>query len=342
MAILYNTQPVDINDLINIADGIQISNNSLQSTIQQHLQSLQQQNNSLHITIQGPTCLYAGQQECIVYQYNQQSIVEYIGSSDATTCVIVALYHRQTRYTVVAHMDNYKQLHSLIEVLNDNRQYNDDNNNDKIIDLHMVGSFHVTYGRHAQTITESTKLVKQILNTLNSIQQYKFNLITYIVGQLNKQYDTNTNIIQPLVRSLYINTCTGQPYTNVDIDNNARGPETPLRYCYMYSNHNHQLHRIYDNDKHTIVINPFSYQTYYSADILTKLIQVPSSIYCDYCSSSPLNETDIFVYDSKSAYLYMIQHNENNDVNDVVYGSLKHKLVYKRIENTNRWKLVDQ
>lgn len=335
MPLIYRCDPANISQLISLAISPDDSSNEMINAIKQHNQQLIH-TTTINISRKQPPCIYVQEQEiaCATHQHTDiaaQPCTSHvlIGSSDATTCIIAGVYDPLSHTTVVAHINRSDQSRSFIDCIHQHIH-----NTSAILQLHVVGSFHVDYGDKQQTIEQATDTLQSILNICMK-SHLTFQLITYLVCHLNQYVPCNQSIKQPISRQLYIDTCTGAPHINVMIDSNARGPELTLRRCYFSSNQSHTLHDIYDTNNDNVCIRPFNYQSPYSPNIINQLLSLSNQLYCHYCSSSPLNETDQFVDDSRHSLLYQLQYPNSTHI----FNKQK-PILYQRVGRSNQWSKI--
>lgn len=190
--------------------------------------------------------LYVAQREFAVVP-GADDRVKIVGSDDATTCHIIIFHHRESGNVALAHCDgSYKEEASILNFL----QLLVGDSNEPAFDVYAIGGFYKTQSR-VVGLEESQKLSLKYLNLFVKLD-FQFNLIQWCCCELNT---AQTASAMPLFFGLCwdrMEKCA-KPAVFTSHGNNAT-----LRAASMWSTYSNGMVNLYDYNKHSITIQPFS------------------------------------------------------------------------------------
>ncbi|XP_052490081.1 protein N-terminal asparagine amidohydrolase isoform X1 [Gossypium raimondii] len=234
------------------------------------------------------------------------SLVHYVGTDEATTCVGVVIRNRKNGMTSVSHMDSPKivdigfyQMLALVV----------DHNLDAGLDVHLVGAFEDVSPNHAsgRSISQgkrdgySIPLCRKIVETMQKRPE-KFHVKTLCVLRHNTKYDSQGNAL-PIFNGLLVETSSGT-LIPASFDKTSRCPDEIVRRLRVSSSHEDpswqgKLLDTYDTKTDRFIIAPCSW-TKRLVQIVLSLQSLSDSEILASCSTSPLAEGPEFVDNERS------------------------------------------
>ncbi|TYG56095.1 hypothetical protein ES288_D08G036200v1 [Gossypium darwinii] len=241
------------------------------------------------------------------------SLVHYVGTDEATTCVGVVIRNRKNGMTSVSHMDSpkivdigFSQMLALVV----------DHNLDADLDVHLVGAFKDVSPNHAsgRSISQgkrdgySIPLCRKIVETMQKRPE-KFHVKTLCVLRHNTKYDSQGNAL-PIFNGLLVETSSGT-LIPASFDKTSRCPDEIVRRLRVSSSHEDpswqgKLLDTYDTKTDRFIIAPCSW-TKHLVQIVLSLQSISDSEILASCSTSPLAEGPEFVDNERRLWNYLIK-----------------------------------
>jgi len=198
--------------------------------------------------------VYAMQRELVS---GKSSIVDFLGSDEATTCNIVFIWSSLNKKGSVGHFDGSSgqigekncSIKKLIETFTKEEQ-------EYGLDVHIIGGFE-------DEDKLSMKIIKSILVAFHIISNIQFTLLTGCFFVLNNEFCGQYN--RPIITGGALQLKTGIlfPVSNFHF----RGPDEILRSS-RFTQRNPSLENIYDPEKDQYFIKPFPYKSFSRTDLL--------------------------------------------------------------------------
>ncbi|GAV78251.1 hypothetical protein CFOL_v3_21719 [Cephalotus follicularis] len=244
------------------------------------------------------------------------SLVDFVGTDEATTCVGIVIRNRKSGMTSVAHMDFPKivefgftqMLSGLV-----------DQNFDVEFDVHILGAFEDLSTKHSNGVIISEHDLKndgysfplcaKIVETLQKRQE-KFHVQTLFVLGHNTQWDSQGNAY-PIFNGLLVETATGS-LNPANFDGTSRCPDEivrRIRVCASYEDNSWdgKLLETYDTHNDRFVVAPCCW-TIRQRQIAMAFQHLSDADILFTCSTSPSAEGPDFVDNSRRQWNYLIQH----------------------------------
>ncbi|KAL0915390.1 hypothetical protein M5K25_015802 [Dendrobium thyrsiflorum] len=258
--------------------------------------------------------LYVFQRE---YATVDPSLVEFVGTDEATTCVGLVICNRKTKMISISHMDFVKvvdmgltQMFSLV--------VGDDV--DATLDVHLIGSFedkpiqlvngsNQSGGRNIIPSGYSLPLCLKIVEALQHRRE-KFQLQTFCVLSHNTKSDLNGSAV-PIISGFVVETSSGSVMPAC-FDKTSRCPDEIVRRIRVTVSSedpywNGKLLETYDTLCDRIVVAPCTWMLDWG-DIAFSLQQLSDSEILMRCSTSPAAEAPDFVENQRRIWSYLIKH----------------------------------
>jgi hypothetical protein len=181
-------------------------------------------------------------------------LVHYIGSSDATTCLIIVL--QSANRVGVCHVDtdtcglDLCRASGFIDEVADTAEVG-------TLTAFLCGSYAPTHPGDAKSLESSLKAVS---STLASLMACKHLVDVKVACMLEHNTLTNEDTETPRTTAMLFDCATGTAHHGVF---ESRGPEMPLRSARMNCEEGglpNETSRVYDSDTDCYVITPFKYQ----------------------------------------------------------------------------------
>ena len=222
------------------------------------------------------------------------SNISFLGSSDATTCVILALLSEEMAW--IAHCDEGTSMECLNSAISDMAV------SGSPVSVFMMGGFD-----DPRRISRTT--IEMIVGCLHQ-HTAKLTLALACVLSLNtttrrvKDRYEPVPIYQSLIINLDTSTATSAPANIKD----QRGPQLPRRFSYHHCCSHRSLVSIFDRDQSLVVIPEVSVNLSSShLDYLQRILSIEDEEqFLMATSTSPNAEPDHFVEDIRSAYSWLI------------------------------------
>ncbi|KAL9231393.1 hypothetical protein vseg_006627 [Gypsophila vaccaria] len=270
------------------------------------------------------------------------TIVDWIGTDEATTCVGIAIRNRDNGITSVAHMDSPKIVEvGLSQMLSKLAAHK----LDAEIDVHLIGGYEDTppmlasQTRSRRKVEEgySLPLCANIIEVLGK-SPLKFHIQTLSVLGHNTRRD-GEGIAYPIFTGLAIETMTGA-ITPAIFDETTRCPDEIVRRIRLSASFDDprckgRLLDTYDTETDRFIIAPCPWNTR-MVRMASYMQQFTDSEILHTCSTSPYAEAPDFVYNQRRQWDYLIR---NSDWK-VVYR-MGQPRVFKRDAN-GKWMMVEQ
>ena len=239
---------------------------------------------------QNDNVLYINQREYgIVSQ--EDRVVKFIGSEDATTCHIVVM---KTSYAVgLGHFDGADTKQGLISMAEhvSKKQGSDDvTPKSDPIEVHIIGGFCDEQGT-------SEELLIEILDTLSQFCA-NFNLMTSCVHHVNNKISNSKN--EPIICGVAVEISTGDMFPAMF---SYKGPNEILRHARIFGGECNMAN-VYDTINNTFVVNPFLYKTPPHARLFLSL---SDDQILEYLSTSPHCEPDDFASTTRKTLQFLIE-----------------------------------
>ncbi|KAK8936524.1 hypothetical protein KSP39_PZI011848 [Platanthera zijinensis] len=256
--------------------------------------------------------LYVFQRE---YATVDPSLVEFVGTDEATTCVGLVIRNQKTKRTSISHMDfvgvvamGLTKMLSLVV----------DGDADAILDVHLIGGFDDEpseihsgdngSGRHVPS-GYSLPLCLKIIEALQNRREI-FQLQTFCVLSHNTKSDSNRNVV-PIVSGFMVEISSGSVMPAC-FDRTSRCPDEIVRRIRVtvssgdprWSN---KLLETYDTFNDRIVVAPCSWMADW-AEIAFSLQQLSDYDILMRCSTSPAAESLDFVENERRIWSYLIKY----------------------------------
>ncbi|XP_031274747.1 protein N-terminal asparagine amidohydrolase [Pistacia vera] len=240
------------------------------------------------------------------------SLVHYVGTDEATTCVGLVIRNRITRMTSVAHFDFPKivdtgltQMLSLVV----------DGNPNADLDVHLIGGFDDVSPSHANGISTSeldgysTPLCAKLIETLQRRNE-KFHIQTLFVLGHNTKRDSQGHAY-PIFHGFLVETSTGS-LVPASFDRTSRCPDEIVRRIRVTSSYedtswNGRLLETYDTKTDRFVIAPCCWTPRQLRPIMT-LQNLSDAEVLVSCSTSPYAEGPDFVETLRRQWKYLVKH----------------------------------
>ncbi|XP_058073412.1 protein N-terminal asparagine amidohydrolase isoform X2 [Magnolia sinica] len=235
------------------------------------------------------------------------SLVELVGTDEATTCIGLVIRNQKSGMTSVAHMDSQKTVDlGLIQMLTSVI----DHEMDDELDVHLIGGFDDTpdedviattgAGSDEEQSGHSLPLCSKIIEALQSRRE-KFQIQTLFVLGHNTKRDSDGNAC-PLVNGFLVETSTGS-LRPASFDKSSRCPDEIVRRLRVTVSSldptwNGRLLETYDTHHDRFHIAPCSWSPNWKY-IASWLQQCSDSEILLECSTSPSAEGPDFVDNEK-------------------------------------------
>lgn len=208
--------------------------------------------------------LYVFQRE---YATVDPSLVEFVGTDEATTCVGVVIRNQKTKRTSISHMDFVKVVDmGLTEMLS----LVVDGDANAILDVHLIGGFDEepcelrNVGNGLISHVPSGYSLPLCLKIVEALQhrRERFQLQTFCVLSHNTKRDSNKNVV-PIVSGFMVETSSGSVMPAC-FDRTSRCPDEIVRRVRVTVSSEdprwtNKLLEIYDTFKDRIVVAPCSW-----------------------------------------------------------------------------------
>ncbi|KAE8696819.1 N-terminal asparagine amidohydrolase family protein, putative isoform 2 [Hibiscus syriacus] len=261
-----------------------------------------------------PKYVYLFQRE---YATVDPSLVHFVGTDEATTCVGVAIRNRKNGMTSVAHMDSpkivdtgFSQMLKLVV----------DHDSDADLDVHLVGGFQDVPPDHARDRSMSkgkrvsgysSPLCRKIVETMQKRVE-KFHVKTLCVLRHNTKYDSQENAY-PIFNGFLVETSSGSVFP-ASFDRTSRCPDEIVRRLRVSASYEDpywqgKLLDTYDTETDRFIIAPCIW-TNRLVQIVKSLRNLSDSDILTTCSTSPLAEGPDFVENEKRLWDYLISNQD--------------------------------
>ncbi|KAM7472445.1 hypothetical protein LguiA_010628 [Lonicera macranthoides] len=258
-------------------------------------------------------CVFVFQRE---YATVDPSLVDLVGTDEATTCVGIVIRNRGSGMVSVAHLDSpnivdigLTQMLALVA----------DHNSDAILDVHLVGAFEDTSPQQENRDAESKShrklegysfpLCSRIIEILGKSREI-FHIQTLHVLGHNTRWDSEGNAL-PIFHGVLVETSTGSVIP-ASFDRTSRCPDEIVRRIRRGASFEDpswtgRLLETYDTQNDRFVIAPCLWTRQQLRMALTTRQFSDTEILLR-CSSSPFAEGPDFVDNERRQCEYLIQH----------------------------------
>lgn len=280
--------------------------------------------------------VYVYQREWASVDCENDANVKYLGSQDATTCIIVLLRGKkaanQSLTNFCVHLDGEDGQEEALKHAIEEIFLGSDHEQQGVVEVetHLVGGFNDDDGKNLSR--EHCQRVLRALATEIGNGNIRFMLRTCCIEKLNTAVKhvsytrffldeddpdgtLSTEIVTkdvkaPVVTGAAMDIETGEVFPSYMVD---QGPASPLRsLCSFMSNE--RLINTYDSARDRFVIQPVAYRNF-PADVCKQLIMLPDSVLLENTSTSPLVESEEFPSRMRETLLFMLKHpNADKDV----------------------------
>ncbi|OVA13056.1 Protein N-terminal asparagine amidohydrolase [Macleaya cordata] len=243
------------------------------------------------------------------------SLVELVGTDEATTCVGLVIRNQKTGLTSVAHMDSPKVvdlgLTQMLSLLIDH-------NSDAELQVHLIGAFEDASSKqsnkksgsesYSELDDHSFPLCSKIIKALQN-KPDKFHIQTLCVLGHNTRRDSDGNAY-PVFNGFVVETSTGS-VKPASFDRSSRCPDEIVRRIRVTvstadPNWRGKLLETYNTHIDQFQIAPCSWNPRWK-DIALSLQQLSDSEILLRCSTSPFAEGPDFVDNERRLFDYLIQ-----------------------------------
>ncbi|CAI9269852.1 unnamed protein product [Lactuca saligna] len=274
-------------------------------------------------------CVYVFQRE---YATADPSLVELVGTDEATTCVGIVIRNCTSGMTSIGHLDSPKvvdiglsQMLSLVS----------DSDDDAILDVHLVGAFEDSAPQGNDDTGYSFPLCMKIVEKLAE-SKVKFEIRNFQVLKHNTRWDSEGNAY-PIFHGLLVETSNGRVVPG-SFDASTRCPDEIIRRIRLGASFGHGPPRLldtYQTQTDRFLIPPFSWtmQQLRFASVMRHCSDLEILLTT---STSPSAEGPDFVATQKRVWEYLIQH---PDWKETFPSKLPR--VFQRIESGN-WSLSSE
>ncbi|CAI0428202.1 unnamed protein product [Linum tenue] len=244
------------------------------------------------------------------------SLVEFIGTDEATTCVGVVIRNQKNGMISVTHMDSPKVVSIGLKQMLLQLAAHD---SDAEYDVHIVGAFDdVTpnYASSPSTTKQSSKLDGYSLPLCTKVvealgkRQERFHMRTLFILGHNTKWDAQ-NIAYPIFNGLLVETSTGSVFPAC-FDRTTRCPDEVVRRIRVSASYEDptwkgKLLDTYDTRTDQFVIAPCSW-SFYQLNVAFALQNLSDEEILLQCSTSPSAEGPDFVNNLKRQWEYLFRH----------------------------------
>nr|GMC99498.1 protein N-terminal asparagine amidohydrolase [Ipomoea batatas] len=242
------------------------------------------------------------------------SLVDLVGTDEATTCVGLIIRNPQSGMISVAHMDSP----SIVEVgLTQMLSSVLDQNSDTILDVHLIGGFNDVSHQHENGVTKShekiegysfplcSKIVEILGKSIN-----KFNIQTLHVLGHNTRQDSEGNAY-PIFNGFLVETATGSIFP-ASFDGTTRCPDELIRRIRVTASFEDpswsgRLLETYDTQSDKFIIAPCAW-TNLQVHIALSYQNLSDPEILRMCSTSPFAEAPDFVDNQRRQWEYVLEH----------------------------------
>lgn len=237
--------------------------------------------------------LYVSQREYATVAKQNQTL-NFIGSGDATTCIILVLTSENA--ISVGHFDGCDTKQGVLNMIRENELLsNTEGNRGKkfkpVIMAHIFGGFD-------DDNNISRKLLDDILLAM-SLAEQEIHLITACVWSLNSRMVDGKQ--HPIIYGVAIDIRSNQ-ITQATFD--EKGPCEILRHARIFGG-SRQMASIYNSNSRMVKIGPFSYQVFRGAEML---LASDDNQILQNLSTSPHCEPDDFTATTRKAIQFLLEH----------------------------------
>ncbi|XP_057523089.1 protein N-terminal asparagine amidohydrolase isoform X1 [Amaranthus tricolor] len=242
------------------------------------------------------------------------TLVDLIGTDEATTCVGVVIRNRDNGMTSVAHMD-YPAIvdHGLSQML----EKLVDCKHESEMDVHLIGGFEECPNKHDEHTQLRSKapndhsfpLCAKIIEAFVR-STVKFHIHTLFVLRHNTKIGTVGNAL-PIFSGFLVQTRTGS-IVSATFDQTTRCPDELVRRIrvsasFSDSQWRNKLLETYDTQTDQFIIAP-CYWSIRLVHMASYLQQLPDEEILHTCSTSPYAEAPDFIDNQKRMWNYLIQY----------------------------------
>jgi len=240
------------------------------------------------VKVPAPTSVYVGQGELAVVRPDH---ARYIGSSEATSCVIMCLWDPATRLCSVAHLDGSHTPGTVAALLEPHRR-------DGPILLHLVGA--------AAGVSEDKSPVPEVLLEIFRLliaAPHRVRLITACVAAANTR--NKGSLHYPLATSLVLHVHTGEVAPAEFL---SHGPCPELRHSrFLGDCPDRRYPNVIDFATGDFVVAPFSYRGIPPPRLLAYMSLVDAELLAS-CSSTPHCEAPGFCDRLRATFRFLLDH----------------------------------
>ncbi|ONK70163.1 uncharacterized protein A4U43_C05F30920 [Asparagus officinalis] len=244
------------------------------------------------------------------------SLVQFVGTDEATTCVGLVIRNRETGMTSISHMDfegivDMGLSQMLSSIVNQEM--------DATLDVHLIGGFEDTSyeningssgsARHKRQDGFSLPLCSKIVAALQNRKE-RFHLQTFCVLGHNTKKDSNGNPL-PIISGFLVDTLSGL-IVPASFDRTSRCPDEVVRrvrvtVAFEDPGWKGKLLETYDTHHDRFQIAPCSWTSDWSQYAFS-LLELPDSEILSRCSTSPAAESPDFIENERRMWDYLIKH----------------------------------
>lgn len=265
----------------------------------------------------------SGSQRCkLVYIFQKEyatvdpSLVQLVGTDEATTCVGLVIRNCKSGMTSVAHLDSPH----VVEVgLTQMLALVAGQNLDDVLDVHLIGGYDDCSSQQVNRVPSrpegfSFPLCAKIIQVLEKSQR-KFHLVTLHVLGNNTSLDPDGNAL-PICSGFVVESSTGSVIPAI-FDESTRCPDEVVRRIRLSASFedqslNGRLLDTYDTQSDQFVIAPCTW-TFHQVRVAMMLQNLSDTEILLTCSTSPSAENADFVENERRKWEYLIQHPDWRD-----------------------------
>ena len=248
--------------------------------------------------------LYVCQGEYSAISFTRANVIDYIGTSGATTCHVIVIHDNET--VVLAHLDSPEHMNSTIDTMTANMTCND-------LSLYVIGGF-LDKGNTSYPI--SLSLIQYFDQS-----EKRFNLQMWKTLALNTRFSNEVPF--PIITDVTFNL---RDRTLHEAEFTSRGPELELRNVLRYESEG--VFSVFDNETGFIKIPYFDFK---SDPRYLRAASAPDEFILLNCSTSPDCEPEYFCQDMRNLFHFIATKSS-----EIVFGPNKMPLIYQ-IGDDGEW-----
>ncbi|XP_074647236.1 protein N-terminal asparagine amidohydrolase-like [Tubulanus polymorphus] len=233
--------------------------------------------------------LYVMQRELAVIAPREDDTIEIIGTEDATTCHIGIITHSGSKAVGLCHFDGYeteqccKRMVEKLKLLSHGIPGR--------LELHLIGGF-------MDDRKISMNLTKELSDAFHDCDE-EIHIATFCVTDLNDVLKGEIHF--PVIYGVGVDVKTGEIFRAEFPD---KGPALNLRHSRIFAGVD-KIWDIYDNDKHQLIVEPFSFVSgaVYQAKMWSK---APDSMILEHLSTSGDQEPEGYADQVRNVFKFIL------------------------------------